>query len=385
MSTLSKRVPSRSYTPQTLKLLWGRAAGRCALPTCRLDLIADETDHDPAVPIGEIAHVEGAADGGPRANRRLSPRQRDAYENLILLCAHCHAKLDRQHGSYSVDFIRRLKSDHEAWVRASLPERGRTKRGWRALLLRAAHPIDATTFEAALSPDFIEGSVTEVNTVSAGDDWPAISAVLPRHVGTLFSAGDPFNNRFAVFPLAPVSTCLYLGYLLTNRPSVQLFQFHRDERPWQWPANAGARSGLSIDTICRADNPTEVAFLFELSASVDRDRVRSLLPGTMEVLSINVADPRTNWLRSPRQLIELARLAREAFEDALARIPGALRWHLFYAGPAPGAVAVGQQLNPTMTPPVQLYEYRHPGHRPSLLIQGIPSGSNHEAILQTSR
>jgi hypothetical protein len=66
----------------------------------------------------------------------------------------------------------------------------------------------------------------------------------------------------------------------------------------------------------------------------------------------------------------LARLAREAFEDVLAGKPGITRWHLFYAGPAPGAVAVGQQLNPTMTPPVQLYEYRYPEHLPSLLIQG---------------
>jgi hypothetical protein len=51
--------------------------------------------------------------------------------------------------------------------------------------------------------------------------------------------------------------------------------------------------------------------------------------------------------------------------------PRARLWHLFYAGPAPVAVAVGQQINPTMYPPVQLYEYRHkenPRYRSSIRL-----------------
>jgi hypothetical protein len=49
--------------------------------------------------------------------------------------------------------------------------------------------------------------------------------------------------------------------------------------------------------------------------------------------------------------------ARQAFERAVQLFPGATRWHIFYAGPAPVAVAIGQQLNPTMCPRIQLYEY----------------------------
>ena len=51
--------------------------------------------------------------------------------------------------------------------------------------------------------------------------------------------------------------------------------------------------------------------------------------------------------------------------------PRTLRWHLFYAGPAPLAIAIGQQINPTMYPSVQLYEYRHkevPRYRPSIVL-----------------
>src|SRR5439155_13774406 len=56
---------SRSYSHRTLKLLWGRAGSRCAMPECRVELFAEATDYDPTVVIGEFAHVTAAADDGP--------------------------------------------------------------------------------------------------------------------------------------------------------------------------------------------------------------------------------------------------------------------------------------------------------------------------------
>ena len=45
-------------------------------------------------------------------------------------------------------------------------------------------------------------------------------------MSALLNQGDPFNKRFAVFPLAPVSACIATGYALTNRPKVRVFQHH---------------------------------------------------------------------------------------------------------------------------------------------------------------
>ena len=62
-----------------------------------------------------------------------------------------------------------------------------------------------------------------------------------------------------------------------------------------------------------------------------------------------------------------------AFELAVQCFPHAEAWHVFYAGPAPVAVAIGQQINPTMCPRVQLYEYRHkeiPPYRASIRLGG---------------
>ena len=85
----------------------------------------------------------------------------------------------------------------------------------------------------------------------------------------------------------------------------------------------------------------------------------------------SVPDLSTGWLKSKTQLDELARKAREAFEAAAIRYPNSPRWHILYAGPAPGGVVVGQQLNPTMIPMVQLYQFQLT-YRASRLLRTIP-------------
>ena len=365
----------RSYTPRTLKILWGRAAGRCAMPDCRAELLADNTEYDPILVIGEIAHIHAASPSGPRPNTVVSTVARNEYENLILLCQNCHARVDGQPGFYTVERLRALRNDHEAWVRASLPERGRSRTGWSVLLLRGPYPFDAGTIPAALSPDFALADSEEITCDTDHISWPAVGSHIGERVGRLLAAGDSFDFRVAVFPLAPVSACIALGFHLTNRPRVRLFQYHRDDHSWRWPPGPTSPDDLSmsglpdeVDEACRS-----VCFAFHLSAPISLQSTDELaLPGHRRI-DIRAAVPSTTWLSSPEQIRRAARIARDAFEGCRVRCPRATDWHLFYAGPAPIAVAVGQQLNPTMTPRVHLYEYRQnrsPSYVESLVLNG---------------
>jgi SMODS-associated and fused to various effectors sensor domain len=368
---MKKRSSSagRYYTDQTLKLLWGRAAGRCAVPICRIELYVDKNEHDPIVPIGDIAHMHSHSDSGPRALSVLSAKQRNDYENLILLCKNCHFRLDGQKNTNTVEVIRQLKYNHEAWVRASLPERGRSRVGWHAIVIGEDQwPIDSLTFDAALSPDYIVNGPERLNATLDEEGWPDVAPRIRAQLAAVLRGGDSFEKRIAVFPLARVTACLYAGYVLTNRPNVQLFQYHRDEHTWVWPTNGRAASDPQLSIEGNA-NPEHILFAFELSARVDAQPLLSKLRSSA-LVRIAIDSPTTRWLQHPQQLRDLGSLARDTFESALARSLPSTVWHILYAGPAPGAVIVGQQLNPTMTPRTQLYEYVHPNHVPSLILEG---------------
>jgi hypothetical protein len=367
------RNSSRSYSDRTLKLLWGRAAGRCALPTCRIELYVDATDYDPMVIIGEIAHIEASSDSGPRANRAKTKKERDEYDNLILLCKNCHARLDGQKNTNTVEYIRKLRTDHEAWVRNSLPERGKSTTGWAVILLQGAHPFDLERVVTALLPDFPDGDPLVIKAEPEKEEWNSIQRRMVEQVDRLLAADDPFDFRLAVFPLAPVSACLALGYYLTSRPHVRLFQFHRDDRSWAWPDEKVPPQSVTVKGIPQnvVADKGDVAFSFHLSASITEDAIQEVSRDFIGHVNIAVPMPSTGWLRHPDQLNEVARAARQAFEDCLCRYPSATKWHVFFAGPAPAGVSIGQQLNPTMCPPVQLYEFRRdrsPVYQPSIVL-----------------
>ncbi len=68
---------------------------------------------DPAV-VGQICHIYAAADSGPRGKPNLTEEERNAPENLILMCGHHHPIVDKQWADYPATMLISWKKAHEA-------------------------------------------------------------------------------------------------------------------------------------------------------------------------------------------------------------------------------------------------------------------------------
>lgn len=96
------------------KLLWARSYGLCAL--CKNPL-AQEADSpsQAGIVLGEEAHIVAKRRNGPRG--LSGPRENiDSYQNLILLCLPDHKKVDEQPDFYTVEYLLKVKADHERWA-----------------------------------------------------------------------------------------------------------------------------------------------------------------------------------------------------------------------------------------------------------------------------
>lgn len=89
--------------------LFADSAGYCQNPGCTCELFA-ELDSG-TIHVAEMAHIFAASDDGPRGNAELSDEDRGAYENLILLCANCHAMIDKAPNEFPDVVIRRWKRE----------------------------------------------------------------------------------------------------------------------------------------------------------------------------------------------------------------------------------------------------------------------------------
>jgi hypothetical protein len=103
-----------AISDKDIKLLWGRASGRCSKPGCGVDLTKEVEGGDDYV-IGEMAHVIARRPGGPRGRNGAGD---DTYANLLLLCPTHHREVDKApEGTFPAEMLHEWKRDHEGRIR----------------------------------------------------------------------------------------------------------------------------------------------------------------------------------------------------------------------------------------------------------------------------
>jgi hypothetical protein len=125
------------------RILFLKSGNRCAFPDCRRMLTAEASPPDGPVVLGEVAHIVADRPDGPRGNYPLPTRERNQYDNLILLCNQHHQLVDAQPQTYTVEKLHAMKEAHEQWVEKTL---GITED--KATV--SAHRVDETVYSTLL-------------------------------------------------------------------------------------------------------------------------------------------------------------------------------------------------------------------------------------------
>jgi hypothetical protein len=97
-----------SPTPSTIKRLLLRSGNRCAFPGCNRPLVEGD------VLVAEVCHICGEKPGAARYNPSQTEAERQAYDNLIVLCPTHHTIIDGDERTYTVDALHEMKRAHEA-------------------------------------------------------------------------------------------------------------------------------------------------------------------------------------------------------------------------------------------------------------------------------
>lgn len=172
-----------AITQKSMKILWANAAGRCAFPDCREKLSFAEAGKSAPHTIGEMAHIRGEKPGANRHDPGQSPAERDAYENLILLCPNHHTLIDRPENEekFPVEMLLDLKREHEAYVDGLLTTPDFTS---KAEVAAHVYPLVAENHEVFVN----FGPHSEIARKNPGSD--AHGVWLSERLGTIIP-----NNR----------------------------------------------------------------------------------------------------------------------------------------------------------------------------------------------
>ncbi|MBK9334816.1 MAG: HNH endonuclease [Ignavibacteria bacterium] len=103
------------FTSRTKLELAKRAGEKCSI--CKITTSKPKLGKEGFINIGEAAHIKGNRYGkNNRFDNSMSIQERKNFSNAIWLCPTCHKKIDSDESLYTVNYLIKIKQDHELEV-----------------------------------------------------------------------------------------------------------------------------------------------------------------------------------------------------------------------------------------------------------------------------
>ncbi|MDF1595740.1 MAG: SAVED domain-containing protein [Acidimicrobiia bacterium] len=385
----------RGKVPENERLrVWVRSGGRCAF--CNAYLLESDLTLRPVL-LGEVAHNVAASAAGPRGDHQIPGDQRNAADNLLLLCGLHHPDADKraQLDLLTVEQISTLKEEHERRVFEATETVGRR----RTVLLRMQGHVRGATVDLGVeaATEAVLRSSNRFPELALSFDRRGVEIDLRQISGELTAADSYYKAaasrideviaqrlrpavekgivpHLSVFAIARFPLLVYLGSRIDDALTVDVFQRHRATENWIWPAAAD-------------DDPEFVA------RREDPSHAPGPRPATDAVLIINAsgtihpAELPAETAGLPTYFVELdgtphtdsvcSRRVRDSFERAVRKMLGQLeqsdktvrRIHVFPAAPVSVGVTLGRSVGWGIHPRLVVYDRRDDGsYHPALEV-----------------
>jgi hypothetical protein len=108
---MSGNIPDKDKKELCLK-----SGNRCAFPNCHRILVVDDPINGNDSIVAVMAHIKGEKPGAARYDDSLPEKERNKYDNLILICPTCHKIIDDQENIYTIEKLYKIKQEHENWI-----------------------------------------------------------------------------------------------------------------------------------------------------------------------------------------------------------------------------------------------------------------------------
>lgn len=331
--------------------------------------------------LGELAHIVGQQDStkSPRGKAEpLTATERDKAANLMLLCAGEHQEIDRDGALdlFTVDELRRIKAEHEDWIRRVTgirPNRSTVVVRMMSCVRGRAVELDRATATAAVIrhegrlPDFpltfqqdgVEIDLRQLpgEDIAAPEYWSAAVAKIDREVARLTEGiQDGRALHVSVFAIARIPLLVHLGSRLDDAYGVDVFQRHRSTEKWDWPSSA-LDGTFQVSAPESSASHDEAVLLFNLSGTVQPDELPEGLRGLPRfVISPTTGTPHPDVITTAATLRGFETTARSVLAEIEQDHKQLRRLHVFGAIPVSAAVMLGRVRDPHVHPAYVLYD-----------------------------
>jgi hypothetical protein len=310
-------------------MLWGGAAGRCEFAGCNRPLSFHPRTKE-TVNLAEAAHIIGFSEDGPRGERDLPEAILNDLTNLMLVCLMCHKLIDDNPSVYTVERLREMKEEHECRIETVggiVPDRQSHILLYGANVGQHSSPVCYHKAACAMPPEWYPAHHAAPIVLGLGNSarydsdrefWEFESGQLRRMVEARVRPGlaDGSIPHLSVFAMAPQPLLMLLGSLLSDIPSAEVYQLHREPPDWQWQEHPDG-----FDYVLERPTRTMAvpALVLALSATIADDRIAAVLGPDVAIWRVTVPSADNDFLKSREQLQRFREVMRELLNEIKMR------------------------------------------------------------------
>lgn len=347
-------------------ILWGKAAGRCQYRGCNKPLFVDaltKSEFNQAY----IAHIVADVPGGPRGDAMRSPLLKDDITNLMLMCDEHHRLIDKKDVvGHPESLLVQMKKEHEDRIE-------------KVASINPNMHSHIVTYKANVGLHTPVISYESVREFLLPSHYPAQSHAIDLSLGNspqrdkdesfwkteLENIESQFNeqlrpklrkgeiNHLSVFGFAPMPLLIRLGTLINDIQHAEIHQPVRNPKTWNLDNDA-------TETIYNVIEPTEsfpiVALNISLSATINNDRITSVLGSDCSIYTLSIDAPFNDFLKSKKQLQDFSIEMRKLLNYIKSKYDAHTSLHVFPSMPIATAIEFGRVWMPKADMPMHIYD-----------------------------
>lgn len=346
--------------------LWVKAGGRCEYKGCNKSLYEDiltKRNFNQAY----IAHIVADVAGGPRGDAVSSPLLQDDLTNLMLLCDKDHRLIDKVDvAGYPESLLLAMKKEHEERIErvtAIAPDMQShiviyktnigantpvlTYESVREFLLPSHYPALSSAIDLSLS----NSSFADKNESFWKAELENLETQFNEQLRPKFRTG--VIKHISIFALAPMPLLIKFGTLIND---IQLAEIHQSVRnPKTWNLNDDVQPNIYSVIEPTKTSPT-VALNISLSATINNDRITSVLGNDVSIYTLTIATPFNDFLQSKKHLQDFSLEIRKLFNYIKSKYNAQTPIHIFPAMPIATAIEFGRVWMPKADMPLIIYD-----------------------------
>ena len=348
------------------KLLLIKSGGRCQYRGCNISLYQDlltKRNFNAAY----FAHIVADSPGGPRGDKIKSPLLAKELSNIMLLCDSHHRLIDKiEVQKQSETLLLEMKKEHEERIERITAINPNSQSHIVTYKANVGEHTPVLKYENLVEYLLPEHYPAESKTIDLGlTDSPLRDKDEQFWQTELKVLEDNFNQRLndvirkqnithiSLFAFAPMPLLIKLGTYVNDIQNIEVFQPIRNPKTWKL-------SNKTIKEKYHIAEPTNknktVALNISLSATINNDRITSILGDECSIYTVSIDKPFNDYLQSKSQLQDFSVIIRQLFNEIKKNYSAKTKLHIFPAMPIATAIELGRVWMPKADMPLTIYD-----------------------------